>query len=94
MVSVIDYEVGTVTEQQNVLTPGQTGKYVGVGKDTLRLWRSRGEGPRYFRAGKKLIRYRRADLDSWIEARLSTSAPNTPTPATLVESLHGVSKAQ
>jgi len=36
----------------------------------LRLWRSQGKGPRYFRAGK-LVRYRKADLDAWIEARLS-----------------------
>jgi excisionase family DNA binding protein len=75
-----------VTEQEMALTPKQAGKYVGVGKDTLRLWRSRGEGPRHFRAGKKLIRYRRTDLDAWIEARMSTSAPSAPTLATLVES--------
>ena len=60
-----------MTEQEIALTPKQTGKYIGVSKDTLRLWRSRGEGPRYFRAGEKLIRYRRADLDSWIQSRLS-----------------------
>lgn len=60
-----------MTEQQNSLTPKQAAKYVGVSEAALRLWRSRGEGPRHFRAGEKLVRYRRADLDSWIEARLS-----------------------
>lgn len=63
--------VTTVTDQQNVLTPRQAAKYVGVSEAALRLWRSRGDGPRHFRAGAKLIRYRRADLDSWIESRLS-----------------------
>ena len=60
-----------VTEQQNALTPRQAAKYIGVSEAALRLWRSRDEGPRHFRAGEKLIRYRRADLDSWIESRLS-----------------------
>jgi predicted DNA-binding transcriptional regulator AlpA len=61
----------SVIEQYNALTPGQASKYLGVSEAALRLWRSRGEGPRHFRAGEKLIRYRRADLDSWIETRLS-----------------------
>jgi len=34
----------------------------------------RGQGPRHFKAGEKLVRYRRADLDAWIEARLSAPA--------------------
>jgi len=59
------------TEQQNALTPREAAKYVGVSEAVLRLWRSRGEGPLYFRAGEKLIRYRRADLDAWIESRLN-----------------------
>jgi len=63
-----------VTEHQNALTPRQAAKYVGVSEAALRVWRSRGEGPRHFRAGEKLIRYRRADLDSWIESRLSENA--------------------
>lgn len=57
-------------EQFNAFDPKQAAKYVGVTEATLRFWRSRDEGPRYFRAGK-LIRYRRTDLDSWIESRLS-----------------------
>ena len=44
---------------------------MGISEAALRLWRSEGRGPRFFRAGEKLIRYRRADLDFWIEARLS-----------------------
>jgi predicted DNA-binding transcriptional regulator AlpA len=60
-----------LAEQQNVLTSRQTARYLGVSEAVLRLWRSRCEGPRYFRAGEKLIRYRRIDLDLWIESRLS-----------------------
>ena len=68
-------------DQQNTLTPKKAASYLGISEAALRLWRSRGEGPRYFRAGEKLVRYRRTDLDSWIEARLSgptASAGRTP----------------
>jgi hypothetical protein len=64
-----------VTEQQNTFTPRQAAHYLGVIDAALRLWRSEGKGPRFFRAGEKLIRYRGADLDSWIEARLSEPTP-------------------
>ncbi len=60
-----------MNEQPNTLTPKKAASYLGISEAALRLWRSEGRGPRFFRAGEKLIRYRRADLDSWIEARLS-----------------------
>jgi predicted DNA-binding transcriptional regulator AlpA len=62
-----------MTEKQNALTPVQAAQYVGVSTAVLRLWRSHGMGPQHFRAGEKLIRYRRTDLDRWIESRLCGS---------------------
>ncbi len=62
-------------ELQQTLTPIQAAKYLGISEAVLRLWRSEGKGPRHFKAGEKLVRYRRADLDQWIEERLS--APST-----------------
>lgn len=61
-----------MNEQPITLTPKKAASYLGISEAALRLWRSRGEGPRHFRAGEKLIRYRRVDLDNWIESRLST----------------------
>ncbi len=67
-----------MAEQQNVLTAVQAARYIGVSQAVLRFWRSRGEGPRFFRAGEKLVRYRRVDLDSWIESRLSGPDASPP----------------
>jgi predicted DNA-binding transcriptional regulator AlpA len=64
-----------MTEQVSTFTPIKAARYVGISEASLRLWRSEGRGPRYFRAGQKLIRYRKSDLDFWIEQRLS--APTT-----------------
>ena len=63
-----------VNDRLDTLTPKQAAKYMGISEGALRLWRSEGKGPRHFRAGEKLVRYRRADLDAWIEARLSAPA--------------------
>ena len=41
-------------------------KYLSVSVATLRAWKRQGRGPTYFRAGK-LVRYRRVDLDAWIQ---------------------------
>ena len=63
-----------MTEQENTLNPLKAAKYLGISEAALRLWRSECRGPRYFKAGEKLVRYRRVDLDSWVEARLSAPA--------------------
>ena len=34
---------------------------------TLRNWRWRGEGPRYRKIGARMVRYRRRDLEAFIE---------------------------
>ena len=51
------------------MTIGQAAAYIGVAKSTLYTWRTRrpGFGPRAVKAGTAL-RYRRSDLDAWIEA--------------------------
>jgi predicted DNA-binding transcriptional regulator AlpA len=47
----------------------QAAAYIGIAKSTLYTWRTRrpGFGPRAVKAGGAL-RYRRSDLDAWIEA--------------------------
>jgi excisionase family DNA binding protein len=63
---------GSITrEAQNTFTTPAAARYLGVSAATLRFWRANGEGPRFFHAGDRLVRYRRVDLDAWIEARLS-----------------------
>ena len=59
--------------------------YLGVAPRTLECWRQRGGGPRYIRlaaAGNRAvrcIRYRLADLESWIAERevMSTTDPGS-----------------
>jgi Helix-turn-helix domain len=39
-----------------------------VSTKTLEKWRVRGEGPRFIRAGRKVL-YRRADIEQWLASR-------------------------
>jgi hypothetical protein len=43
--------------------------YLGVSGAAVRTWNRKGTGPTFFRAGK-LLKFRKRDLDAWIEARL------------------------
>jgi excisionase family DNA binding protein len=52
-----------------LLTRDQAAQYVGVKPQTLALWRSVGRyGIPVIKVGR-LVRYRRTDLDAWLEAR-------------------------
>jgi excisionase family DNA binding protein len=58
-----------------VLTTAEAAKYVRLSKPTLERFRLIGEGPNYCKLGGA-VRYRRCDLDEWLQTRLicSTSA--------------------
>ena len=60
-----------MTEQQEEgwpewLSPETAAKYLDTSIFTLSDWRLKGKGPAYSKAGQRLVRYRRADLDAWI----------------------------
>jgi len=43
--------------------------YLGCSVAALRRWKRLGNGPCYYTCGK-LVRYRREDLDKWIQSRM------------------------
>jgi excisionase family DNA binding protein len=55
-------------ESKVVLDPVATASYLGVAKQTLARWRCEGGGPAFLKLGTR-IRYERADLDRWLDAR-------------------------
>jgi excisionase family DNA binding protein len=56
----------------NLLTTPEAAHYVRLGKPTLERFRISGDGPRYCKLGGA-VRYRRTDLDAWLESRLIRS---------------------
>ena len=45
----------------------------------LQNWRVRGGGPRFVKVSARSIRYRRRDLNRWIEERIRSNTSEDPT---------------
>lgn len=58
-----------VASEVNALSLQQASQYIGVSQAAMRTWKRDGTGPAFFRAGK-LLKFRKCDLDAWIEVRL------------------------
>ncbi len=60
-----------------LLTTAQAAAIFCLSPRTLEQLRVKGGGPPYFALGKRAVRYRRSDLNAWLDARRreSTSDP-------------------
>lgn len=61
-----------MAQHQTFLDSDQAADYLGLKRTTLEAWRCRGGGPRFIKLGR-LVKYRRADLDSFIESRVRSN---------------------
>lgn len=52
------------------LTTAQAAAKLGVSNRTLEDWRCRGGGPLFVRLGRRLIRYRPCDLNTFVDANV------------------------
>jgi len=52
--------------QRTVLTTTEAAAYLGLAISTLNKWRCYGEGPHFIKLGRA-VRYKREDLDSFVE---------------------------
>lgn len=62
----------TPSAASEVLTTKEAATYLKLGKPTLDRFRVTGAGPRFCKLGGA-VRYRRADLDAWLESKLLRS---------------------
>ena len=54
------------------LDSNEASGYLGLKRTTLEAWRCRGGGPKFVKLGR-LVKYRLADLDEFIEARVRSN---------------------
>lgn len=52
----------------DLLDESEASAHLNIAVQTLRNWRWRGIGPRYCKLGARAVRYRRSDLDAFVEA--------------------------
>lgn len=54
---------------ERLMTTKQVSAYLGVGVSTLVVYRAMGDGPKYIKILRRLVRYRKSDVDAWLEAQ-------------------------
>ena len=57
----------TKPERPVVLNPREAAQYLGVSVSTLKLWRAQKIGPKWVKRGARLIGYRPADLEQFLD---------------------------
>lgn len=57
----------TKSERSVVLNPREAAQYLGVSVSTLKLWRAQKIGPKWTKRGARLIAYRPADLEQFLD---------------------------
>jgi len=59
------------------LTNAEAAARIGIKPNTLEIWRTKGKGPKFIKLDpdslRSPIRYRAADIDEWLEARVCTN---------------------
>lgn len=56
-----------VVERPVVLSPSEAAQYLGVSTSTLKNWRSKSIGPKWTMRGARLVAYRPADLEKFLD---------------------------
>lgn len=59
--------------KESLLTTQQVAEIIGISPDTIARYRRQGNGPKYLRLGNNLIRYRRSDVEEWLDKAYKNS---------------------
>lgn len=54
---------------EGLMTEQDLARLLNVSLSTVKRLRAEGEGPDFIRIGKRAIRYRREDVDAWLQRR-------------------------
>jgi len=71
-----DNSIATILKSQSsnhLLTPPEAAAHIGVTENTLSVWRCVGRYEIPFVKVGRLVRYKRTDLEAWIEKRTRSS---------------------
>lgn len=57
----------------SLLNESEAARYLSVSVRTLQAWRVRGGGPTFCRLGRRAVRYRRTDIDAFVNLNKAES---------------------
>ena len=59
-------------ENSDLISPAELGEWLGKSTASLANWRYLGLGPKFVKLGPKAIRYRKSDVETWLEENTRT----------------------
>ena len=62
---------------ESLFTEPQAARFLNFTPRCLQAWRQRGGGPKFIRISSRAIRYRKSDLDDWIDEKIKSSTSET-----------------
>jgi predicted DNA-binding transcriptional regulator AlpA len=62
--------------ENELMTTAAVSQYLGIAVSTLAMYRAAGVGPKYIKVLHRLVRYRRADVEQWLNTQ--EKATNSP----------------
>lgn len=62
-------------DPDQIVTSQWVADRLGLSVNTIGWWRWTDQGPAYFKAGTRAVRYRRGDVEDWIRQRQAATAP-------------------
>jgi predicted DNA-binding transcriptional regulator AlpA len=58
---------------RTILRPDEVSALTGVAEETLKYWRPRGKGPRWYKLGRRVV-YDLAAVEEWLDEQRATGA--------------------
>ena len=58
-----------MNEHNHKMRAGEAARYIGLSESTMAKLRCSGDGPSYYKAGRRVVIYDKADIDAWLSSR-------------------------
>jgi predicted DNA-binding transcriptional regulator AlpA len=66
------YDEADETPSERLMSGQDVAVFLGMTEGSVRNWRQEKKGPPYFRFGNGIIRYRRSEVEAWLDAQRVT----------------------
>ncbi len=74
-----DYETKRYRDDcDKLMSTAAVSEYLGIAESTLALYRVMGTGPKFIKVLNRMVRYRRRDVEEWLDAQTQTQNGRMP----------------
>lgn len=67
-----------MSDENKLMSTAAVSEYLGIAESTLAMYRVDGTGPKFIKVLRRMVRYRRRDVDEWLDAQTKTQNGEKP----------------